>query len=474
MLQVTTRSSHIAGIALAGVLCLTLAWTGESRAQPFQWTSHGAIADGTQFDAVRGPQHLHIVSSRYYEVDLSGTVLVAEDHGDPHHGDLDFPPALAVEDDGTVHLVTREGGDYTAGFDIRYQRRNSGGTWDRDYYVGQQEKRNYTVTVASTGGRVFVGYGSGDDNVWGDLRFFEAGAGSATAIGDISGIWRSDSGVRMRSRSGGALFFGSGKPDPNGEAYLLYAPGGGDVVGDMVAHTSVHNAGTDRKGFTDVYVDGTGHTHFTYGALHTAHYNRFDASGIKVFGSDLQIADNLGDWHMSAGLSAVAASDDGTIVVAVVLVANGTQQASDSDLLFTVSLDGGASWSTPEDTGWNTDGGEGRLTPRMVAFGDEFFLVYKDSDSNAITLASMFVDDGTGDDDTADDDDSGDDDDDSGDDDDDDDGDDDDDSAGADDDDDDAAMAQGCQCHVTGARGAGGVVVVSLLFLGWWVFRGQG
>ncbi len=463
--QVATERSRRGGVGLAAALVLSLAWAGAGQAQTWQWTHHGAIADGTQFDAVRGPQHLHIVSSRYYEVDPSGTVVVDEDHGDPHHGQLDFPPALAVTGDGTAHLVTRGDGDFDGGFDIRYRRRSSGGSWDRDYLVGQREKRNYTVSVTASSGRVIVGYGSGGDNVWGDLRFFEAGASSATELGDISGIWRADTGVRMRSRGGG-VYFATGKPDPNGAAYLLWGAGSGDVVGDMVAHTSTHSAGSDRKGFSDVYVDGTGHAHFTYGALHEVYYNRFDDQGQKVYGSDLLLADGLGDWHMSAGLSAVAASDDGTIVVAVALVADGSQQASDSELLYTVSLDGGASWSAPEDTGWNTDGGEGRLTPRLVAFDDEFFLVYHDADSNAISLATLTVDDGAGDDDTGDDDsgddDSGDDDsgdDDSGDDDDADDDAADDDPAGGGDDDE----VGDCSCgHASGAARAD---ATTLLFL---------
>jgi len=369
---------------------LTLALHVGAGAQPLEWTSHGTIAEGSQFDAVRGADSIHLVSSRYYEIDSSGAVVVNEEQGDPHHGELDFPPAIAVEGDGTVHIVTRGDGDYDNGFDIRYRRRASGGGWDRDYYVGERQKRNYTVSVTAAGGAVYVGYGAGGDNVWGDLRFFEAGSSAATAIGDISGIWRADTGVRMRSRGGG-VFFGTGKCDPDGRAYLLWAPGGGDLVGDLAAHTSTHSGGTDRKGFADVYVDGTGHAHFTYGAYHTVHYNRFDENGQKVYTDDIQLADGLGDWHMSAGLSAVAASDNGDIVVAVMLLANGSQTASGSDLLWTYSLDGGASWAATEDTGWNTNGGEGRLTPRLVAIGNEFFLFYKDSDSGSITLATMYV-----------------------------------------------------------------------------------
>jgi hypothetical protein len=356
-----------------------------------QWTPLGTIAEGTQFDAARGPQdEIHLISSKYYQLDRDGNVSLSEDVGDGHQGDLDFPPAIAVGSDGSVHIVTRHDGDYEGGNDIRYRRREAGGSWDRDYYVGSRERRNYVVSVATVGGPVYVSYTVAGDNVWGDVRLWEAGASSATSLGDIGGIWRGDNGTRMRANHE-RVFLVSGVPDPGGTAYLLHAEPGSGIVGEMVAHTNSHTAGSDRRGFSDVVVDGTGHAHFTYGAYQTVHYNRYDEQGQRVYGSDIQIADGLGDWHMSTGLSAVGASDDGLTVVAVMLRANGTQQASDSDLLTATSLDGGATWSAAEDTGLNTDGGEGRLLPRIVAVGNHFCLFYRDADSGSISLATMFV-----------------------------------------------------------------------------------
>ena len=356
-----------------------------------EWTPRGTVAEGGQFDAVRGPQdQIHLVSSKYSQLDRDGNVLLSEDVGDGHQGDLDFPPAIAAGSDGSVHLVTRHDGDYEGGNDIRYRRRAAGGSWDRDYLVGSRQRRNYVVSVATVGGPVYVSYTVAGDNVWGDVRLWEAGASSATSLGDIGGIWRGDNGTRMRANHE-RVFLVSGVPDPGGTAYLLHAEPGSGIVGDLVASTHGHTAGSDRRGFSDVAVDGTGHAHFTYGAYHTVHYNRFDERGQQVYGSDIQIADGLGDWHMSTGLSAVGASDDGLTVVAVMLQANGTQQASDSDLLTAHSLDGGATWSAAADTGLNTDGGEGRLLPRIVAVGNHFCLFYKDADSGSISLATMVV-----------------------------------------------------------------------------------
>ncbi len=385
-------------LAVLGLL-LSLGGSGAAVAQPLTWTQHGTITGGSQFDATTGPDgHVHLISDRYTVLDAGGNVLAEEDPADGHHGELDFPPAIAVGADGSVHIVTRHDGDFEGGNDIRYRRKSAAGVWDRDYLVGSRERRNYVVGVAQVGGPVYVAYTRAGDNVWGDVRLWEAGEHGATELGDIGGIWRADTGIRMRS-NGDRLFLASGVPDPGGTAYLLHAQAGGDLVGELVANTWSHTSGSERRGFVDTYVDGQGHAHFTYGAHHEVYYNRYDPWGERVYGSDIRIGDGLGDWHMSTGLSAVGASDDGETVVAVMLLANGSQQASGSDLLWTYSLDSGQHWSEPADLGVDTNGGEGRLLPRIVAVGNAFLLLYKDSSSGSIQLMTMYVerdDDGDG------------------------------------------------------------------------------
>ena len=393
-------------VAVLGLL-VTLTAIRSAVAQPLEWTQHGAVAEGTQFDAVKGPDgRVHLISSRYYALASDGTVLGDEDPGDGHHGDLDFPPAIAVGADGAVHVVTRHDGDFEGGNDIRYRRRNAGGSWDLDYLIGSRERRNYVVGVTTVGSRVIAAYTSAGDNVWGDIRLWEAGEDSASALGNLSGIWRADTGIRLRT-SGDRLFLASGVCDPDGRAYLLHGDAGGDLVGTLAANTWEHHEGSGRRGFVDLFVDAGGQAHLTYGAEQTVHYNRYDPAGDRVFATDVQIGSGLGEWHMSIGLSAVGASDDGQTVVAVMLLSDGSQSASNSDLLWTYSLDGGASWTDPTDLGVNTSGGEGRLLPRIVAVGGDFLLFYKDVGSGSISLMTMYVepDDPGDDDDTAGDDD---------------------------------------------------------------------
>ncbi|MBW1871411.1 MAG: putative metal-binding motif-containing protein [Deltaproteobacteria bacterium] len=94
---------------------------------------------------------------------------------------------------------------------------------------------------------------------------------------------------------------------------------------------------------------------------------------------------------MSIGLSAVAASDDGSSIVAVALKSDGSQQAADSDLLWVYSNDGGQTWSSQADTGKNVNGGEGRCRPRRVAIGQKFYLFFGDNQASGSSLASMTV-----------------------------------------------------------------------------------
>ncbi len=68
-------------VAVLGLL-LTLTSPCSAFAQPLEWTQHGAIAEGSQFDAARGPDgRVHLISSRYYALASDGTVLGDEDPG---------------------------------------------------------------------------------------------------------------------------------------------------------------------------------------------------------------------------------------------------------------------------------------------------------------------------------------------------------------------------------------------------------
>jgi hypothetical protein len=375
-------------VVVLGISAVVLLWASWVAAQ--EWSYLGSVMAGRQFDAVVGPDdRIHVISSGYVELDADGTTLDSAAVADDRQGDLDFPPAIALGDDGSVHVVTRHGGNFDDGHDIRYRRRNAAGTWDRDYTVGSPVTRNYVVGVGWASDTDVVLFSSaGGSNVWGDLRLWSAGASSATALGDLAGIWRADCDGRLRAYAG-RYYLVSGQPDPDGTAHALFADAGGGVRDALAASQQDHQAGTGRRGFADLSIDAAGAIHLIYGAEQTLFYNRYDSSGQQAFASDVQVFAGLGSWHLSSGLGAIAASDDGAKMVAVALRSDGSQQAADSDLLWAYSVDGGSTWSTPEDTGRNTDGGEGRLRPRLVWVEGRFALLFAENGVAGISMATL-------------------------------------------------------------------------------------
>ncbi|MFH1435612.1 MAG: hypothetical protein ABIJ56_07830 [Pseudomonadota bacterium] len=383
------RWTGLHGVLLSCAL-LSLIAASSARGEPGEWVFHGSVAEGGQIDATRGPgDTIHLVSSKYYQFDADGAKIAEESQGDEKQGSMDFPPAIAVCGDGSVHIVTRHGGDWSSGHDIRYRKRSPEGSWDVDYTFGERWARNYVVGVGcAEGGHVAMFYSEVGGDVWGDLHLWEAGSGSATDLGRLGGIWRADTDARMRGDDG-KIFLVSGKVDGDGRAYFLHAEAGSGLRDQLDGSKQEHSSGSGRRGFPDMVLDGTDTIHVTYGAEQTVYYNSYTFGGTRVHGSDIEIFSGLGTWHLSTGLSAVAASDDGMIVVAVGLKSDGSQGASDSDLLWNYSEDGGSTWGAQQDTGRNTDGGEGRHRPRLAAIGNKFFLFYGDRGESGISLATL-------------------------------------------------------------------------------------
>ncbi len=376
------------------VVLLLFVFTGFCHALP-TWTFHGKVAEGRQFDAVTGPDtRIHLIASAYYQFSSDGSRLVAENVGDEKQGSLDFPPALAVDPDGNAHIITRHGdAGASTGFDIRYRMRDAVLGWTDDFYIGSREPRNYVVGIAApVSGSVYYHSTTVGDNVWGDVRIWRKNnAITAELLGNIGGIWRADTDARMRG-VGDKVFLVSGKCDSAGKVFFTHCTIGPNCFNELADNIRTHASGNYRKGSPDLYVDRNGHAHITYGSQFEVYYNRYDHRQQLVFAQDKKIFSGLGSWHLQHGLSAVAASDDGSVVVAVALDPDGSQEASNSELQWNYSTDGGATWATPMRMGVYTDGGEGRCRPRLVMVGDTFFLFFRDNATQGITLASLPLD----------------------------------------------------------------------------------
>ncbi|GAH38018.1 unnamed protein product [marine sediment metagenome] len=92
---------------------------------------------------------------------------------------------------------------------------------------------------------------------------------------------------------------------------------------------------------------------------------------------DKPIFSEMGEWHLNLGLSAIAASSEGDTLLVVGLLANGSKTASNSKLLYAYSVDGGQNWAYPvEIPGFLTNGGEGRMRPRIKYYRNKFYLFF--------------------------------------------------------------------------------------------------
>ncbi len=360
------------------------------------WTHHGSVASGTQIDALPGPDNtLHLISDRYYRFDEDGNVEVDEAVGDGAQNSMYFPPAIDVEDDGTVHLVTREAGSPQGGYHLRYRKRSPDAQWQTDYIFEEPEARNYVVGVGNDGaGNTQLMSTVAGSNVWGDVKIYDENGGNASLQGNIGGAWRADTDARMRAVDG-TVFVVIGKNDGSGEASFSWGSGGNGLADQLQANRQVHTGGDGRQGFPDIYIDSGVNAHFVYGSqTGQVIYNRYDASQQRVFDEDIQVLSGLGTWHLSTGIGAVGASDDGQTIVVVGLLSDGSQAATNSEMMWTYSEDGGQSWSPQESLGVFTSGGEGRLRPRLMAIGNTFYMFYNENGVSGISLMTKEI--GTG------------------------------------------------------------------------------
>ncbi len=360
------------------------------------WTWIETEIAGTQLDALPGPDgKIHVMSSRYQVLNTDGTLASFDERLRDGGQDMGvFPPAIGVGPDGTVYVVSREGGGYSLN-KIHYFRLSPEGALGH-YVFGAKCKRNYIVGVAAAdASNAFMHHTESFSNVWGDVHVWRDGGSAGRNLGSLSGIWRSDSDARMRGHNG-TIYLVSGLPDRNGKVSFTWADVDGDVFSQLQSNMQAHkggNGGDKRRGFPDLYIDKKGTAHLSYGCQGgQILYNRYSSSQRKAFSSDKLVMNNMGEWHLSIGISAVAASDDGETVVVV-----GALYGSElgEELMWVYSTDGGGTWSNRASLDKLTACGEGRRRPRLVAVGDTFYLIYFDKETGEVALGILSFGGGT-------------------------------------------------------------------------------
>lgn len=390
----TTFRSLAVGYGIAATLTILLAtapaWTAPA------WTFVETEITGTQLDAVPGPDgKIHVMSSRYQVLNTDGTLASFDERLRDGGQDMGvFPPAIGVGPEGTVHVVSREGGGYSLN-KIHYFRLSPEGALGH-YIFGTRCNRNYIVGVAAAdASNAFMHHTESFSNVWGDVHVWRDNGSAGQKLGSLSGIWRSDTDVRMRGHNG-TLYLVSGLPDRNGKVSFSWADVDGNVFSQLESNMQAHKGGTGgdkRRGFPDLYIDKTGSVHLTYGCqIGQILYNRYSSSHSKAFSADKLVMSNMGEWHLSIGISAVAASDDGEKVVVV-----GALYGSElgEQLMWVYSTDGGSTWSNRASLDKLTACGEGRRRPRLVAAGDAFYLIYFDKETGKVAMGILSFGGGT-------------------------------------------------------------------------------
>ncbi|MBF0430443.1 MAG: hypothetical protein HQK83_04150 [Fibrobacteria bacterium] len=356
---------------------------------PPEWEVLNKVVKGAQFDAIAGPDgKIHLIAEKYVQIDSSGSVVLSEDVGDGQMSAMDFPPAIATAPDSTVHILTRHNGDWGSGHDLKYRRRNADGEWDREHPVGVKVARNYTVGLAAiSADKAYAIHGDYDGHP-SDVRFWEVSGGSSSELGTLSGVTRADNHSRLRAFQN-TIFFVCGNNDDPGVSHYSWGESGQSFFNQIESNIKQHTPGSGRRGFPDVYPDKQGNAHFISGAVQELYYNQYDLTGNKKFSNDKKVMNSMGTWHLSVGLSAIASTDNGEVILVIGLGTNGSKTASNSDILWSVSEDSGATWSPQKTLGPKTEGGEGRLIPRLAVLNNKFFLFYYDTQKEGVYLATL-------------------------------------------------------------------------------------
>lgn len=381
------RMLWIGGVAL--VCGLSLAPAVASALPPLE--SRGVVAPGVQFAAEADDGSVHIISQRYVQIDVAGTVLVDEaDVGDGLQGPLDMYPAIGLGPDGAVHVVTRNGGSGSGGTTVQYAARGVAGGWSAGVTVGAVVPRNYSVGVAApSGGRVLVSVSRHVEGSDSRIDLYAIEGQAASLLGSTPQGWlRPDGDYRLTS-AGNAAVLASGSPWPDGPTFFAFAAdANGDVMAQWQAAVVEHTSGSMRRGGPSLTVDGGGMLHLGYGGESAQYYARYDEAGASL-GADVQVMDNLGTWHLSYGNGDVLSSPDGMLVVAVGLQnLDGDQTSAGASIFLAESIDGGATFGPAVDTGLLSDGGEGRMRPRLFEVEGNVMLLYRDNGLGGIALAT--------------------------------------------------------------------------------------
>ena len=232
-------------------MIIVLFFVGQIFGQAPTVTSKDWITNGFNFDVDIANGKIYLISNNYYELDLDGNISYTNTNiDDTGQGTFDFGPALEVGSDGVVHVINRDGGNGPSGFNLKYSKRETDGTWSvENNLVGTAQARNYVVDVVglSSGEALYAHSGLSYD-VFGPVHFYSLNGSSSTYLGNFedNGLYRVDADYRMEQYQN-QLHIATGKPDPWGVVYYMDATIGSSMPTDLSSNATAFTRADDRR-----------------------------------------------------------------------------------------------------------------------------------------------------------------------------------------------------------------------------------
>lgn len=316
----------------------------------------------------------------YFRLDSLGTILSTETvpGSESASGGWCFGPGVSVDADGDVHVVFPQQMDRNVFNTYRNERRSSG--WGESKMISFIQSRGFMIRVAAEGSdRLHLARGYAlDVHPWSEAAYLRISGGSINRqIGGLT-AFRTDDRMEIGVARDGKVHLVLGSPDPGWSPVSYYrSDDGGETMSFIADIHSGQNPG--RNGSPDLFVDASGTVHLCYGSqvdldagsAPSVRYVRYEngnfVRNVKATPAGLLEPYNDGNgW----GLGSVAATSDGRVVGLAFL----TKAAG--DLYFTLSQNGGATWSTPELIASGVGSTDGRSKHLLRAVRNHFALVY--------------------------------------------------------------------------------------------------
>jgi len=366
----------------------------------FEWSNPIFINSGynPDFYIDENTGRIHIVSMRsgvLYTVTDSLGQIVEDPFRIPQtgndNGGWQFGPTVAVDNDGYPHICFRrwdnKGNSTNMEFDVYYIRKGPSG-WSAPRYVSNDVWRGYVVRMAIDGeNRVHIARGSAavGEILGGPVTYYRIINDQLETVRSDIIPYRADDRLELDVTDDGIVHLILGSPDRVQAPVTYYrSTDGGD---NMAAVGDIHNIQcTGRNGCPDVFADKAGNVHFSYGSKTdqgvegepSIRYVRY-LGNYPLTNTIVSEPGDLAPWKNDEGwgLSSVAASDDGQIVVVIYYDHGGLSGGVLSTLYSRISTDGGLTWGEKFELSDLCIGdGEGRSFPLIRAYKNHFYVVY--------------------------------------------------------------------------------------------------